>query len=326
MEDACNAGPTTAKTVSMGRGGTLGPLVARFLVSRRSQGRYNAKSVRVVGPRLRTLDEHFGRRPITHLTRKAIERWLESLERLSTNSRASYMASVRQFTAWLVLEGHLVSDPCVAIPNLKRARSVPRSLASTQVAAVLAACENDRDRVMIWLEVGMGLRRGEVSAATWEDYNERDRVLLVHGKGQRERLVPVIERAASAMAAIRGATTGPIVRSFVDPSSGLLADTVGARVSQLFRLSGVKRAPYDGMSGHALRHTCATDVLDACGDPRVVQELLGHDNLATTSIYVGRASRAKMRQAMEGRDYSPTGRPFLCRGRDLAPPPTVEAA
>ena len=69
------------------------------------------------------------------------------------------------------------------------------------------------------------------------------------------------------------------------------------------RRAGVKRGNYDGVSGHALRHTAASDVLDRCGDLRQVQQMLGHSSLATTAIYLRRADAGQIRAAMEGRDY-----------------------
>jgi site-specific recombinase XerD len=67
--------------------------------------------------------------------------------------------------------------------------------------------------------------------------------------------------------------------------------------------AGLKRRPRDGVSAHSLRHTCASDVLDACHDLRVVQQMLGHQHLATTAIYLRRADLSQMRDAMAGRRY-----------------------
>jgi site-specific recombinase XerC len=77
----------------------------------------------------------------------------------------------------------------------------------------------------------------------------------------------------------------------------------------VFWRSGVKVAAWDGMSGHALRHTCATEVLDSCHDLRAVQELLGHDSLQSTQVYLGRFGAERLRAAMEGRTYNDLGMP-----------------
>lgn len=283
---------------------TLTPHIATYLRGRHLRGEYNRKSLRVVAPRLRTLDASFGNRPMNALTRHAIERWLESLHRLAPNSRAAYLASVRQFTRWLVLEKILPVDPCAGLPPIKRARSVPRAQSVEAVAATFRACRDDRDRAIIWLMVGMGLRRCEVAWARWEHYDELGRVLRVTGKGGHERVLPVPVRVSAALAAVRArGNTGPIVTSRLDGHSPIQPETVGVIAGRILRDAGVKHAPYDGVAGHALRHTCASDVLDGGAALTVVQEMLGHVALSSTSIYLRRASVTQMRSAMEGRSY-----------------------
>jgi site-specific recombinase XerC len=67
--------------------------------------------------------------------------------------------------------------------------------------------------------------------------------------------------------------------------------------------ASIKTMARDGVGPHALRHTAASDVLDRCNNVRTVQEMLGHSSLATTQIYLRRASLGQLREAMEGRDY-----------------------
>lgn len=282
---------------------TLAPHIDRFMAGRVAVGIYGPKSVRVVGPRLRSLSHHFGARPLHHLTRRAIEAWLGNLDHLAINSRAAYLGSVRQFTAWLTTERLLRDDPCVSIPRIRRPRSVPRAQAANVVGAVLDACPTDRERAIVWLMVGMGLRRMEVAALTWDDYDASAGTLVIHGKGGHERVLPVPAEVAAALARVRQRHTGPIITARNRPLVPLSAERIGQLASRVMWAAGVKAAPYDGVSGHALRHTAASDVLDACGDLRVVQQMLGHQQLATTAIYLRRASAEQIRSAMEGRRY-----------------------
>lgn len=282
---------------------SLDVLTRRYLAERHSRGQYNDKSVRVIRGRLDSLATHFGARPVNHLTRQAVERWLGTLAHLAPASRAAYLASVRVFGRWLVDHGHLKTDPCLGMERIRRPKSVPRAQSRAAIAALLAECVDSRDVAIIALELGLGLRRIEVARACWEHYDPVARLLLVRGKAGHERELPVIDRVVAAIEAVRvRGNTGPIIRSHTT-GLALTPDTIGRRVTMLMRRAGIKRLPYDGVSGHALRHTAASDVLDACGDLRIVQAMLGHGHLASTSIYLRRANLGQMREAMEDRLY-----------------------
>lgn len=283
---------------------TLKPHLDRYLATRAATGVYNAKSIHVVGPRIETLVASFGRRPAKQLTRRQIERWLATLSHLAPNSRAAYYASVRQFCRWLTAEGIIDRDPTTGIPAPKRPRSVPRAQPADVIARCFAACRDDRERLIVAMEVGMGLRRGEVAGARWEHYDEPDGILLVRGKGSHERDLPVVTEVRVLLGRQpHRRAHGPIIESRLSPGAPISAERVGRIVLDVMRRAGVKHAPYDGISGHALRHTAASDVLDHCHDLRVVQAMLGHAHLSSTSIYLRRASLGAMREAMEGRRY-----------------------
>jgi len=251
------------------------------------------------------LSDHFGARPLDRLTRRAIEAWLGDLNYLAVNSRASYLCSVRQFTRWLVEEGQLATDPCVSIPAVKRISALPRAQNHNSINRALAACVDERERAIVWLMVGLGLRRMEVAGLRWEHYDERTQVLIVcHAKYGHERALPVTAEVARALALIRGrGQIGPMIRSRNDYNAPISPERVGYLASRILSRAGVKVAAYDGVSGHAFRHTAASDVLDNCNDLRVVQAMLGHVNLSTTAIYLRRANAGQMRDAMSGRAY-----------------------
>jgi len=157
--------------------------------------------------------------------------------------------------------------------------------------------------------VGMGLRCCEVERLEMGQWDRRAQVMVVRGKGSHERALPVPVEVSAALAAYLAehpAGSGPLVRSYRRPTA-LAADTLSGMVSEWFRAAQVKRSARDGVSAHALRATAASDVLDVCGDLRVVQEMLGHQNLATTSIYLRRAGLPQMREAMSGRTYQTDG-------------------
>lgn len=279
---------------------TLAPLIGRYLKLRAETGTYAPYSVTVVRARLMSLSAHHGARPLDQLTDQRIEAWLASTGANAPRSHNAYLASARKFCVWAVKNGHLRHDPTATVERRRLPRSVPRAMEQASVAKILDACRDHVDTLAVWLMVGCGLRRGEVARATWADYDQTAHVLLVHGKGGHERLVPVPAPVRHALDAVPGWHSGPILSHDGTPYQ---AATIGRRVVAAMKRAEVKIAPRDGVSGHALRHTAASDVLDQCGDLRVVQEMLGHAQLSSTSIYLRRAGIPRMAEAMEGRDY-----------------------
>jgi integrase/recombinase XerC len=251
--------------------------------------------------RIASLEHHFGRRPLTQLTRRAIEAWLASIHHLAPASRAAYLSAVRGFTAWMVQEGIIATDPCHAIPTPKRPRTVPRAIGRTGIVAAFD-CADDRERAILALGTGLGLRRAEIAKARWSDYDDHACTLLVHGKGGHERVLPVPAWVANALGRIRGNVSGPMIPNYSRPGEHLAPITVGHITRGVLERAGLKQAAFDGVSTHALRHTAASDLLDASPDLRLVQQLLGHERLSTTSIYLRRASLGSLRDAMATRD------------------------
>jgi integrase len=182
---------------------------------------------------------------------------------------------------------------------------VPRAQSAGNVARIIAACKDDRERAVIWLMVGLGLRRMEVAGLRWEHHDDRARIVEVrHSKFGRERLLPVTDEVHDALERLRGGgMTGPIIRSARDPHQGISVERVGQIAAEVMKRAGVKQRAYDGCSGHALRHTAASDVLDRSHDLRVVQAMLGHEALSSTAVYLRRATPEQLRDAMGGRGY-----------------------
>lgn len=221
---------------------------------------------------------------------------------LAPASRAAYLSAVRGFSAWMVDEGIIATDPCEGVPTPKRPRAVPRAIGRDGILAALD-CADDRERAVLALGVGMGLRRAEIAGARWSDLDERAMTLLVKGKGGHERMLPVPPWVLVALNKVRGHAQGPLIPNYVRPGEHLAPITVGHITRSVLERAGVKHAAFDGVSTHALRHTAASDLLDASPDLRLVMQLLGHQQLATTSIYLRRASLGSLRDAMAERDH-----------------------
>lgn len=248
----------------------------------------------------------FYRQPLDQLNARDIEAWQAATAHLRPATRRAQHSTVKTFCTWLVRRGHLASNPVLEVPSPRQPRSVPRALESDAVSALLNVCPDLRAKAIVWLMVGMGLRCCEVSRLRLERWDRRAEVMVVRGKGSNERALPVpveVTEALSAYLTEYPIFTGAVIRSYRQPLQALSADALSGMVSEWMRAADVKGLARDGVSAHALRATAASDVLDICGDLRVVQEMLGHQSLATTSIYLRRAGLRQMRPAMAGRRY-----------------------
>jgi site-specific recombinase XerD len=288
-------------------GNTLSPYVTAYLDRQRMQGRMTKGTAVRASYRLHRFAASFGDRPISHLNRQAVERWLESIHHLSSGSRRLNLSDVGSFCRWLIREEVIRRDPTAEI-RIPKPRSVPRALRKDQVAQLLAALPDERSTVIVALMLYCGLRCIEVSRARTEDYDPFAGTLLVTGKGGHQRMLPVPVEAAEILNCYlskRSVAAGPLIRSYNEPWKGLTADTISAYMSKSMRAAGIKKARFDGVAAHALRHTAASDTLDHCGDLEAVREMLGHASLTTTQIYLRRANLDRLREAMSGRRYEP---------------------
>jgi integrase/recombinase XerC len=279
-----------------------------YLRGRRLRGEITLDTLRNQRCHLAGLATSFGARPITRFGPAAIDRWLETIGHLTPATRRSRISTVRTFCRWMVAQRRIGADPTGHLEPVRQPRAVPRALEEPRVAAVLDACPDLRARAIVWLMVGLGLRCCEVARLEVQDYEPHAGLVTVTGKGGHERALPVPAEAAAAVDAYlaeAGVVGGPLIRSYRRPSEPLRADTISGLVGEWMAEAGIKHRQRDGVSAHALRHTAASDVLDRCGDIRVVQQMLGHAHLATTAIYLRRARLDQLREAMEGRAYRP---------------------
>jgi site-specific recombinase XerD len=254
------------------------------------------------------LDLH-GDLPVGELDRAALRAWSRKIGHLAPASRRAYLSTVGCFCRWAVEEGLLDEDPTRHVPRIREPRRVPRSRPADDIAAIYAVCRRPRDRAIVALMVQMGLRSIEVARLETGDFDTRARTVLVKGKGDHERVLPVPARAVEELRIYRdtlGDRSGPLICDVRSGRRPLTSAAVAQIVSRLMRRAGVKHFGGDGVTPHTLRHTAASDVLDYCNNVRTVQRMLGHASLATTEIYLRRASLEQLREAMEGRDYQAT--------------------
>lgn len=226
-----------------------------------------------------------------------LDRYISELRRSnragSTVARA--MSSLRGWFGFLVEEGHLRSDPSARLLGGRRARPLPKPLGEIELFALLDSISSigaidRRDRALLELLYGTGARVSEVTGIALDDLDFDEELILVTGKGDKQRLVPM---GANLRTALRKYLDVGGRQSLLGPAhtNRLFVNSRGASLSrQGVDLIIRKRALAVGIersriSAHVFRHSCATHMLAHGADIRVVQELLGHASIATTQIY-----------------------------------------
>jgi integrase/recombinase XerD len=208
-------------------------------------------------------------------------------------SVARSLSSVRSFHRFLVREGVTDHDPAVGVAQPKLPRSLPRPLTVEDVTRLLEAADTStldgiRDRAILELLYGAGLRISELTGLDVDDLDLEEGSVRVVGKGGREREVPVGRYAREAVEAYLTRTRPAFASSssraalFLNQRGGRLTrQSCGRLLAKYKKKAGIKR----DVTLHTLRHSYATHLLEGGADVRVVQELLGHASVATTQIY-----------------------------------------
>ncbi len=220
------------------------------------------------------------------------------------SSVSRIVVAVRGFHRFLAREGLADEDVGTQLGAPSNARPLPKALSIEEVGRLLQAPVGDgplplRDRAMLELLYGAGLRISELTSADVDDLDRVDRLIRVRGKGDKERVVPYGELADVALD--RWLVSGR--PQLAGGSPALFLNARGGRLSRqgvwkLLRSHAERVELRDDVSPHTLRHSFATHLLDGGADVRAVQELLGHASVTTTQIYT-LVSRQALREVYQ---------------------------
>jgi integrase/recombinase XerD len=215
--------------------------------------------------------------------------------KLALNTIARNTAAVRGFFAYSVDEGHLPIDPGARLRGGRRGRALPKPLSEREVIALLdsipgTSATDLRDRALLELLYGTGARVSEVVGLNLHDLDFDEELILLTGKGSKQRLVPIGRTLKVALQEYLGPGGRPTLLSSKRGTRVFLNARSGPITRQGIDLIVHKRALVVGIdrkriSAHVFRHSCATHMLAHGADIRVVQELLGHASIATTQLY-----------------------------------------
>lgn len=288
---------------------TLGPVVIRYVGDRLRLGEITKLTARNIRNHLLDFAHMHGARPLTQLGPRSVERWVARMHQrgLAPSTQALRLSSLRTFAKWCVRQGLVKADWTANAPKVARPRQVPHDMTNDHVARVLAACENPRDAAIVWLMFGCGLRCVEVSRLNVDDWDQVSQDLFVVGKGRNERRVPVPAPTAAALTQYLGWAghgSGAMIRRLDGNGGRLGPERISGRVGVLTKRAGVRVRRFDGRGAHGIRAAAASDLYEACEDPLIVQEFLGHASLATGAIYLRRAKLTKVRDAQQRRPWT----------------------
>jgi integrase/recombinase XerD len=212
---------------------------------------------------------------------------------LAPSSIRRNISAIRTYFRFLLADGVVVKDPSERLETPKRWRTLPEVLSVDEVERLLAAPQLEqplafRDRAMLELAYGAGLRVSEWITLGVKDVLFEEMLVRVFGKGSKERLVPIGRKAIGAVA-----TYARELRPRLEKGEGKGALFLNANGRPLTRMGAWKilRGHVDAagitkhVSPHTLRHSFATHLLEGGADLRAVQEMLGHADISTTQIY-----------------------------------------
>lgn len=210
-----------------------------------------------------------------------------------TSTAARRLSGLRRFYRYLLRENLINEDPTLQIDSPRLPRRLPESLSEEDVEHLLAEPDPEqpielRDRAMMEILYGCGLRVSELVELTVDQVNLRQGVIRIVGKGNKERLVPMGEEAVDWLIRYMRSARGEMLKS--QPCDALFPgnrpramtrQTFWHRIRRYALRAGIRKH----LSPHTLRHAFATHLLNHGADLRVVQMLLGHSDLSTTQIY-----------------------------------------
>jgi len=238
-----------------------------------------------------------------HVDRPSLERYQRYLftyrkkngEPLCITNHYSKFSAIRFWLRWMVKQGRLLTNPATDLDLPRKEKRLPKAiLSASEMERVLAVPDvrtplGLRDRAILETFYSTGMRRAELAGLkVWQIDAERGTVMIRQGKGKKDRLIPIGDRALLWIALYRDGVRPGLV---VGRDEGILFLDLMGEAMDLGDLSDLVRECLKQAhikkpgSCHLLRHTMATLMLENGADTRVIQEMLGHANLETTQIY-----------------------------------------
>jgi len=273
-----------------------GRAVADFLRHLRERNA-SAHTIKAYSGDLEKFSAYAGSRGWKELDHMAIRGFLSQLyeQGLGKTSVARSLAALRSLYRWLAQEGVVEQNPAKLVATPKLPKKLPRVPTIEEMNSVLdgqmpeAAAFPERDRLMLELLYGCGIRNSELTGIDLDDIRLSAEAILIRGKGKKERYVPFGGSAKNALTAYLPARQAALA-AMRKNSPALLINQRGGRlttrsVGRIIKRIAVAKGLSPDVHPHTLRHAFGTHMLEEGADLRAIQELLGHERLATTQRY-----------------------------------------
>lgn len=229
-----------------------------------------------------------------HIERKHIEGYLKSLnKKLTGKTIARKLSSIKNFHHFLFIENEVSMDITKDFASPKIEKTLPKVLSIDEVVAILEQVDKQtdlglRNKALLELIYGSGLRVSELLDIKIEDIHLNQSYVIVHGKGDKERMVPISDMANIALRKYMVDSREHLLKD--NHTNDLFLNQNGSRLSRQGFFKILKKLAADAnvsveCSPHTLRHSFATHLLENGMDLRTLQTLLGHEDISTTQIY-----------------------------------------
>ncbi len=242
------------------------------------------------------VEKHYSKLQPKDVNRQHLSEFINEagLEKMSSRSQARLISGIRAFFKYLLIEDEISINPASTLEAPRTERKLPGVLSEKEIEKLLNAVdlskpEGTRNKAIIETLYGSGLRVSELLNLKISNINMHDEYLLITGKGNKQRLVPIGQEALKYIKIYMGTTrhNTPAGKGFGDI---LFLNSKGSRLSRIMifkivkdlcKAAGIKKT----ISPHTFRHSFATHLVERGADLRAVQDMLGHESITTTEIY-----------------------------------------
>lgn len=266
--------------------------ISDFLVYLSNDLNYSDNTINSYNNNLTKFNDFINKKDILKVTTKDIEKFITNDHTLAVTTISNYISSLKTFFNYFVKINKIEANPCDGITLPKLAKTLPTYLTIEEIDLLLdidiTNAFDARNKAILELMYGTGLRISEVISLEFPNIDYEECIVRVMGKGSKERIVPINDIALNALKTYTTNYRPQLVKSQI--SNYLFLNNHGTKMTRqgifkmIKKLAMLKNINKE-ISPHTLRHTFATHLLENGADLRIIQELLGHEDISTTQIY-----------------------------------------